>query len=54
MPMSVSNNNNNNTTKQTIMFNDQIFKVKLNKSKSQSQMALGIHVIPTYDLDSQK
>lgn len=53
MPMSVSNNNNN-TTKQTIMFNDQIFKVKLNKSKSQSQMALGIHVIPTYDLDSQK
>ena len=49
--MSVSNNT---TTKQTIMFNDQIFKVKLNKSKSQSQMVLGIHVIPTYDLDSQK
>ena len=49
-----------NTTKQqqpsTTMFNDQIFKVKLanNTNKSESNMALGIHVIPTYDLDSQK
>ena len=56
----VKNSDNNpitiwsNQTAHKTTYNDQIFKIKIAKCVHKQEQALGIHVIPTYDLDSQK